>query len=211
MTTTVFITRYWKSAQPRLLVALLLAVLLLGIGASSRAQPVAEIAQLKVERAEDGVLLSASIRFDLPPPVEEALAKGIPMFFVAEAAVYQDRWYWYDKRVAQATRHMRLSYQPLTRRWRLQVSSGPIGQSGLSLGQTFETREEALAAVQRISQWKIADAGEIEADGRHNVDFRFRLDVSQLPRPFQIGAVGQADWNISVARNLRLGAGEGAR
>ena len=53
---------------------------------------------------------------------------------------------------------MRLSYQPLTRRWRLVVSPTPIGNSGLALGQTFDTREEALAAVQRISHWKIADA-----------------------------------------------------
>ena len=36
------------------------------------------------------------------------------------------------------------------------------------------------------------------------VDFRFRLDTSQLPRPFQIGVVGQADWNISVERSARL-------
>jgi hypothetical protein len=28
--------------------------------------------------------------------------------------------------------------------------------------------------------------------------------VSQLPRPFQIGAVGHADWNISAARTQRL-------
>jgi hypothetical protein len=142
--------------------------------------------------------------------IDDALAKGIPMFFVAEAVLYRDRWYWYDKELAVAARHMRLSYQPLTRRWRLVVSPSPIGNSGLALGQTFETREEAMAAVQRISHWKIAHAGDLDAEGRYNVDFRFRLDVSQLPRPFQIGAVGQADWNIAAMRNQRL-ALEGPR
>jgi hypothetical protein len=210
VTTTVFITRYWKSASLELAAWLLMATLLLG-WAPAWAQPAAEVTQLKVERSEEGVLLSSSVRFDLPPPVDEALAKGISMYFVAEAALYQDRWYWYDKRVAGAQRHMRLSFQPLTRRWRLQVSANPIGQSGLSLGQIFETRDEALAAVQRISQWKIADPAELEADARYNVEFRFRLDVSQLPRPFQIGAVGQADWNISATRNQRLGAAEVAK
>jgi hypothetical protein len=126
------------------------------------------------------------------------------MFFVAEAAIYRDRWYWYDKRVTTASRHMRLAYQPLTRRWRLQVSSAPIGQSGLVLGQVFDTREEALAAVQRIARWRIADAADIDPEQVHYVDFRFRLDVSQLPRPFQIGAVGQSDWNIVAVRNQRL-------
>ena len=208
MTTTVFITRYWKSARRELAAWLLLALLLPGW---AWAQATAEVAQLKVERTEEGVLLSTSVRFEVPPPVDEALAKGIPMYFVAEATLYQDRWYWYDKRVAGAQRHMRLSYQPLTRRWRLQVSSAPIGHSGLALGQTFETRDEALAAVQRISQWKIAEPVELEADARYNVDFRFRLDISQLPRPFQIGAVGQADWNISASRNQRLGATESAK
>ena len=167
-------------------------------------QPFAEVNQLHVERLDDAVLLSASVRFELPPAVDDALAKGIPMFFVAEASIYRDRWYWYDKRVASASRHMRLAYQPLTRRWRLQVSSSPIGQSGLVLGQVFDTREEALAAVQRISRWRVADSSDIDPAFEHHVDFRFRLDVSQLPRPFQIGAVGHSDWNILAVRHQRL-------
>jgi hypothetical protein len=167
-------------------------------------QPVTDITQLRLERTDEGVLISATVEFELPAIIDDALAKGIPMFFVAEAVLFRDRWYWYDKQVAGAERHMRLSYQPLTRRWRLVVSPTPIGNSGLALGQTFDTREEALAAVQHISHWKIAEAGSVDPDGRYNVDFRFRLDVSQLPRPFQIGAVGHADWNITALRNQRL-------
>ena len=164
----------------------------------------AEVTALTVERTDEGVLLSATVRFDLPQVVEEALAKGIPMYFVSEATIYRDRWYWYDKRVAYAARHMRLAFQPLTRRWRLQVSAAPIGNSGLVLGQSFETREEAISAIQRISRWRIADAGDIDPEAQHNIDFRFHLDVSQLPRPFQIGAVGQAEWIILAVRNQRL-------
>ncbi|MEP6791566.1 MAG: DUF4390 domain-containing protein [Ramlibacter sp.] len=181
-------------------VALLLAVALPALADT----PPAEISQLRLERTEEGVLLSAYVKFDLPPVVEDALLKGIPMFFVAEATLFRDRWYWYDRPVASVTRHMRLSYQPLTRRWRLTLSSTVIGNSGVGLGQSFDTQEEAMAAVQRISGWKIAEAGEIDPEARHNVDFKFRLDVSQLPRPFQIGAVGQADWKISASRNQRL-------
>jgi hypothetical protein len=164
----------------------------------------AEVTQLQVDRTDDGVLLSAAVRFELPPVVDDALAKGIPMYFLAEAAIYRDRWYWYDKRVAFATRHMKLSYQPLTRRWRLQTSSAPIGSAGLVLGQMFDTRDEALAGLQRISGWRIADPSALDPDSTHTLDFRFRLDVSQLPRPFQIGAVGQAEWVILAVRNQRL-------
>jgi hypothetical protein len=185
-------------------VRLLAACVLLLLALPVLAEPPAEVTQLKVERSEEGVLLSAAVKFDLPEVIEDALLKGIPMFFVTEAVLYRDRWYWYDREIAHATRHMRLSYQPLTRRWRLTISTTAIGNSGVALGQSFDSQEEAMAAVQRVSRWKIADASDVSPDERHNVDFRFRLDVSQLPRPFQIGAVGQADWNISAQRNQRL-------
>jgi hypothetical protein len=213
VTTTVFITHCWKNAQcwslPRqaleraaraILACCLLALLTPALAES----PTTEITQLRLERSEEGVLLSANVSFEVPSVIDDVLAKGIPMFFVAEAVLLRDRWYWYDKQVASAARHMRLSYQPLTRRWRLVVSAAPIGNSGLALGQTFDTREEAMSAVQRISHWKIAEAGEVDAEARYNVDFRFRLDVSQLPRPFQIGALGQSDWNITAMRNQRV-------
>ena len=184
---------------------LVLACVMLALAWPALADPqTAEITQLQLERSEEGLLLSSAVRFELPQVIDDALLKGIPMFFVAEAVLYRDRWYWYDREVAHARRHMRLSYQPLTRRWRLTISPTVIGNTGIALGQNFDTQEEALAAVQRISRWKIAEAGDIHPDERYNVDFRFRLDVSQLARPFQIGAVGQADWNISVLRNLRL-------
>jgi hypothetical protein len=105
-----------------------------------------EITQLRVERGDDGVHLSALVRFDLPLVVEDALLKGIPMFFVVEADIYRDRWYWTDPRVASAARTIRLAYQPLTRRWRVNIASGLItSSSGLraTLNQNYETLSEA--------------------------------------------------------------------
>ncbi len=176
--------------------------LVLALGA--RQALAAEVTALRVERAADGLLLNAQVAFELPAAADDALHKGIPLSFVAEAALTRDRWYWYDKEVSTVTRHLRLSYQPLTRRWRLLVSASPIGSTGLALGQNFDSREEALAAVQRIAGWKIADLAELDADSRYAVTLRFRLDVSQLPRPFQLGAVGQSDWNLAASRSLRL-------
>lgn len=164
------------------------------------------ISTMRLERMEDGLHLSAQVKFDLPTIVEDALIKGIPMFFVAEAEVSKDRWYWYDKKVAIATRHMRLSFQPLTRRWRLNVTNGVIGNTGLgvSLPQYFDSLPDALAKIQRISNWKIAELIEVESDAPHTVDLRFKLDVSQLPRPFQIGLIGNGDWTITAAKSMRL-------
>jgi len=168
----------------------------------------AEVSELRLERTEDGLYLGTSMQFVLPELAEDALYKGIPMFFVAEAQVLRDRWYWSDRQVAETTRYLRLSYQPLTRRWRLNISSVPITNSGLgvTLGQNFDEYADALAAIQRISRWKIADSSVIEGDSSHMVNFRFRLDMSQLPRPFQIGAVGRSGWNLLVSRSQRLSA-----
>jgi len=160
----------------------------------------AEITQMRLERNAEGIHLYANVRVDLPPAVEEALVKGIPMFFVAEADVVRHRWYWSDKVVASVQRHMRLAYQPLTRRWRLNVASGMITANslGMSLNQSYDSLSDAMAALQRFSGWKLADASVIDPEATHKVEFRFALDLAQMPRPFQIGAFGQSDWSIAA-------------
>lgn len=215
MNTTVFITPYLKSSQfdaalrwpRRWLLALLLCLGLMPIGCPAIA---ADLGQLTVERADDGVYLSANVRFELPAPVEDALLKGIAMFFVVEADIYQNRWYWTDRRAASAARTIRLAYQPLTRVWRVNIVSGVVqGASGLraTLNQNYESLTDALSAVQRLSRWRVADNADIEPDGSYKLVFSYSLDLSQLPRPFQIGVVGQKDWTISVQRTERLQLG----
>lgn len=208
MSTTVFITHSSKNATldtvVRNLFALCLGAWLVLLASGAFA---AELEQLRTERADDGVYLSAVVQFELPPVVEDALNKGIPMFFVVEADIYRDRWYWTDRRVSSATRTIRLAYQPLTRRWRVNIVAGLINSSaGLraTLNQNYDTLPEALSLVQRLSRWKIAEPGEIDTDASHTLEFSFRLDLSQLPRPFQIGVAGQRDWNIAVQDNARL-------
>jgi len=168
--------------------------------------PAAAVTQLQLERSGDTVYLNAMVQFALPPLVEEVLDKGIAVYFVAEAELYRERWYWTDQKVAQVARHMRLAYQPLTRRWRLNVSPVPITNAGFgaTLNQNFDTLADALDAVKRVGRLRLGDAAEIGDDSTHEVQFRFRLDTSQLPRPFQIGMAGQADWNISTERTARL-------
>lgn len=203
---------FLKSRCRSLLAALAVwcfAVGMMQAASAAHAQGVATvISAMQVARTEEGVQLSAQVKFELPAFVEDALRKGIPLFFVAESEVTRDRWYWYDKKIAIATRQMRLSFQPLTRRWRLNVSSGALGGTGLgvSLPQYFDSLADALAKIQRISHWKIAELAEVEQDARYAVEFRFKLDVSQLPRPFQIGLIGNSDWSISAVKSMRLAA-----
>ena len=189
----------------------LLAILMLCAGSMLSANALsAEIGQLNVERAEDGIYLSANVRFELPNPVEDALLKGIAMFFVVEADIYQSRWYWADRRVASAARTIRLAYQPLTRVWRVNIVNGVVqGAGGLraTLNQNYDSLTDALSAVQRLSRWRVADNADLEPDASYKLDFSYSLDLSQLPRPFQIGVVGQKDWTISAQRTERLQLG----
>jgi hypothetical protein len=114
--------------------------------------------------------------------------------------------------VAAAQRHIRISYQPLTRRWRMQVASQPIVQSGLgvSLMQTYDSLEEVMINLRRLNRWKFADAAQIETGAGHRLEFALYLDLSQLPRPLQMGAAGQSEWELAVNKSIRL-ATEAAR
>ena len=202
-----FITHCLKNARLDLVGLLVCACLTLGSVAEVHADaPATDISLIKFERAGDSVLLTATVKFELPAAVEEALLKGVALIFVAEADVLRERWYWMNKKVVSVERHMRLAYQPLTRRWRLNVASGLITSAGLgmALNQNFDALPDALAAVQRLSRWKIAETSELDLDQHNFVDFRFRLDMSQLPRPLQIGTLGQTDWDISTSTRRPL-------
>lgn len=209
---TVSSTRAWTSdlqaVTERLARALALRLwaLCLWVGLALGAAPAqaAEITTLSAERSADGVVLTAQVRLDLPPLLEDALLKGVPLHFVAEAVILRDRWYWTDKEVARASRHLRLAYHPLARRWRLLVSSSPITNPGAALGQSFESREDALAAIERIAGWKIAEPSDVDASPRYTLVMRFRLDQAQLPRPVQIGTLGQDETSLEATRSLRL-------
>jgi hypothetical protein len=61
-----------------------------------------------------------------------------------------------------------------------------------------------MAAVQRISRWRVATAAQLDAGGRQTVRFRFRIDATQLPRAFQIGALGESDWALATERRVDL-------
>lgn len=199
-----FFTHYYKKKHFKVWWWLCCAWLLLGVQ-GVWAQNTVDLSQFRVERADDEVQLTAQLQFELSAVVEDALAKGVPMVFVASAELLRERWYWYDKKITLVERHLRLAYQPLTRRWRLNQSAGQGSTNvGLALNQSYDTLGQALAAIKRINKWKIADTSDLDANQKYRVDFRFKLDLSQLPRPFQIGALGQSDWDLSSSATATL-------
>lgn len=201
---TVFITPCWRKLRRLFEQTLVPGFLIWALAGPAGAA--AELEQLRVERQDQAVLLNAVMKLDLGPAVEDALLKGVAVHFVAEAELMRDRWYWYDRKVAQVSRYYRLAYQPLTRQWRLQISGEPLSASGSgsSIAQSFDSLSSVLDVIRRQSGWKLAEASHLEPDARQYVVYRFRLDISQLPRPFQIAAGSQAGWNLGVSRTLRI-------
>jgi uncharacterized protein DUF4390 len=155
----------------------------------------AELTVFEILRDEEGVYLNYAVSFDLGKGPEDALAKSVPLFFVAEAEVFRDRWYWRDRRLSHVTRVWKIVYQPLTSTYRVTTVGG--------LSQNYPTREEAMVALSRSSRWKIVEAGQVD-DGHHYLEFNYRLDVNLLPRPMQIGVSGNPDWQLSVKRTQRI-------
>ncbi len=160
----------------------------------SHAQGV-EAVTLELKRQEGQLTLEFSLRTQLPRSVEDALRRGIPMYFTAQATVLRSRWYWRDERVARVARQWRLAYQPLSDSWRVGIGA---------LNQSVPTLQEALAVITRTSGWYVAELGQLDAGSRHYVEFVFRLDTSQLPPPMLVGLTAQSEWQLGLERTLRL-------
>ncbi|MFM7506974.1 MAG: DUF4390 domain-containing protein [Rubrivivax sp.] len=184
---------WWRRLQAGLRAGWLAVALLLA-STAALAQGV-ELVALRAARVEAELQLEFSARVALPRAVEDALQKGVPIYFVAEAALLRNRWYWRDERIARVSRSWRLAFQPLTGAWR--VSLGGLHQSYPSL-------DEALAAVSRSGGWKLTEADRLEKDSSYYLEFSYRLDSSQLPSPMQFGLGGGADWTVGVSRTLRI-------
>lgn len=152
-----------------------------------------ELKQLQLQRRDDALTLEFSARLTLGAAIEDALHRGVPLYFNARATVYRDRWYWRDERVARVSRTWRLAYQPLTASWRLSLG-------GLSQG--YASLSEAMGPLSQVSGWRLIELDKLEPGSRYHVEFSFNLDNSQLPQPMQIDLGG--DWKLGIERNLRV-------
>ena len=173
---------------------LILALLLTAAPPVRAAEP--ELVNFELTHGDDGVFLSYAVNLELSRSVDDALSKAVPLFFVAEAELFRNRFYWRDQRIGYAIRRWRIVFQPLTSTYRVTFDGG--------LSQNYTTRSEAFAAIGRSARWKIAEGPQIDENSRQYVEFSFKLDTSQLPRPMQIGIGGEKDWAMSVQRTQKI-------
>jgi hypothetical protein len=142
------------------------------------------------------VLLNADFELSLNSTLEEALQRGIPLYFLLEVEIARPRWYWFDEKVAQQSTQYRVSYLPLTRQYRV--------ASGL-LSQTFDSLAEVERLIGRVNSRTIAHSSDLEKGARYDVIVRLRLDANQLPKPFQVNALASREWQLaSESRRIPL-------
>ena len=141
-----------------------------------------------LERVEGDWLLNAAFQIELTPGLEDAVQKGVVLYFQTEFDLTRSRWYWFDEKPALAQRLTRLSYQPMTQQYRI-----------ASEGFTFSARTmfEALQAVGSIGAWRVIDNNQIDPSKSYTAALRMTLDLSKLPKPFQVNALNNRDWNVT--------------
>lgn len=156
----------------------------------------ATLSSLTLVREDDALLLDFTVRLDLSRAIEDALQHGVPLYFVATATLRRRRWYWRDSRIARVQRSWRLAFQPLTATWRVSLGA---------LSQTFDSLPDALAAVSASGGWRVTELALLQPEDDY-VEFEYRLDTTQLPRPMQIALPGPSDWTLRVERELKVPA-----
>jgi len=162
-----------------------LALLPVGEASASAAQVVRVEPMLR-----DGYLsIDADLDVDLNAQLRDAAERGVTLYFTADVAVTESRWWWFDRTVVQTTRTWRVTYSALTRQWRVSTDEGvwPIG-----------SLDEALQELRQIRDWRVADVALFAPTTHYQGALRLRLDTSQLARPLQVNALNSSAWSLAT-------------
>ena len=141
-----------------------------------------------IRAEEDGYYLNAEFDLNINPTLEEALQKGVPLYFELELEITRPRWYWFDAKLQSFSTQYRVSYNALTRQYRV--------ASGL-LTQTFDSLGEVERLLSRVTARRVAGLSQLPKGTRLEAAVRLRLDVNQLPKPFQVNALASREWSLS--------------
>lgn len=196
------------TAGRQLLWAVLAPLLLAFAGLLAAAAPAGaaeriEVREVRFELRDEHWQLDAEFRLELAPRIEEALDRGLPLYFVVEFELVRPRWYWFDDKAVSTSLTYRLSYNALTRQYRLSTGSLQVG---------FASLAEALGVLTRVRNWRVAERAALAARETYQAAVRMRLDTSQLPKPFQINAISDRDWSLdSDWKRFTVNSGETGR
>jgi hypothetical protein len=141
-----------------------------------------------LESSDEGYSLDAAFDISFSPTLEDALNRGVVLTFLLEFEATRPRWYWLDEKIAQVESSWKLSYNALTRQYRLSIGS---------LYQNFDRLDEAKRVLSRVRNLPVVEKGVFKKGATYDAAVRLRLDVTKLPKPFQINALASKDWDLS--------------
>jgi hypothetical protein len=145
-----------------------------------------DVNKAEMRLSEDGYQLAADFDVNLNYVVQQALSLGVPLYFVGEFSLTRSRWYWLDEQVFQSEQSVKLSYNVLTRQYR--ISRG-------ALFQNFANLEEMMRILARQTSAYIP-AEAMKKDGSYIAAVRLRLDTKQLPKLMQVSVLTSKDWDF---------------
>ncbi len=146
-----------------------------------------EVVDARLNATEEGVALAADFSFELGPRLAEIVINGVPLYFAVEFELTRPRWYWFDEKTSSRRLELRLSYHALSRQYRL--STGVLQQN-------YPTLDEALRVLRRVRNWTVVDRSVGLTDANYEAAVRMRLDLTLLPRPFQLSALTSRELNL---------------
>ena len=138
--------------------------------------------------AEDAYFLRADFDIDLAKPIEDALEKGITLNFLVDLEVTRPRWYWVDESIASVRQHVRISYHALSRQYQITSNTSHL---------SFSTLTEAKDELRRIVDWKVFERALLKKGTSYHAALRMKLDLKQLPKPLQVDALGNKEWDLA--------------
>lgn len=175
-----------RDAAFRWLAGLLLGCWLVVAGGAHAADRSA-VRQATLRATAQGYVLDADVDIVLNHTLEDALSRGINLYFLLELELSRPRHWWLDETIAEPVRKLRIYYHLLLRRY--VVESGYVTRTAATLA-------EALAMLGRVEDWQVLDRGALKTGQRYDARLRLRLDTAQLPKPLSIGAVSGDRWEL---------------
>jgi hypothetical protein len=184
-----FVTFLSKTLRASLLACLLalLGLMVMPYGTAHAAD--VDVTTAKLESADEGYRIVVAFSFELSHGLEDAITRGVPMYFTTEVELTRPRWYWFDEKTIRSAQTVRIAYNLWTRQYTAAINDG--------LQQNFSKLEDAMALVLRPRRWLVADKGALSAGSIYNVAVRLKLDINQLPKPFLITSLNNSDWRLS--------------
>ncbi len=145
-----------------------------------------QVGKVQVRQSDDGYQLAVEYDINLNFVLQQALSRGIPLYFVSEFSLTRSRWYWLDEDIYHSDQTTKFSYNILTRQYR--ISRG-------ALYQNFASLDEALNTLARQSSGMIP-VSVFDKSEKYVAEVHLRLDITQLPKLLQVNALTGRDWNL---------------